>query len=251
MQALKAPLLILVAVVGCAPAFTTVPNDDWQAVAPARRATVDKAYDGHVAQLQQELRAANAAVAAAPKAHAMTPSVKPAAVVAPGDDWAVAMQRYEHDKTAARTQIDAASVAWQEAVVQYQRERIVWIERELDEARAQHELDRANTINRMLDESDVYETAGYRGQLAQFQTTRFEAEHRVDAARTALQRAAGQMTAAKETYATLVRTGPMAPTSQDDRLQLEAFAPTTRYERSRHHDAQYLTAPAQRHIATR
>ena len=245
---MRAPLLVLVAVVGCAPAFTAVPIDDWQAVGPARRAAVDNAYAAEVAQLQHALHDANAAIAAAPNPH--LPAAKVAAV-APGDEWADAMRRYEQDKTAARTQIDRTTTAWQQAVAHYHREQVTLITAQLAEVRARHELDRATLIDRSLEASDTYETAGYRGQLARFQTPRFAAENRVDAARVALLRAAGQMTAAKETYASLVRTGPLAPTSSDGSLQLAAFAPTTRYERSRHHEEHFLTAPTKPRIAGR
>src|SRR5580704_8611085 len=245
---MRAPLLVLVAVVGCAPAFTAVPNDDWQAVGPARRAAVDNAYAAEVAQLQHALHEANAAIAAAPSPRVTT--AKPAAI-APGDEWADAMRRYEQEKSAARAQIDHATAAWQQAAVKYHREQAALITAQLAEARARHELDRATMIDRSLEASDTYDTAGYRGQLAQFQTPRFAAEDRVDVARVALQRAAGQMTAAKETYASLVRTGPLAPTSSDGSLQLAAFTPTTRYERSRHHEEHFLTAPTKPRIAGR
>jgi len=245
---MRAPLLVLVAVVGCAPAFTAVPIDDWQAVGPARRAAVDNAYAAEVAQLQHALNDANAAIAAAPSPHVV--ATKPASI-APGDEWADAMRRYEQDKTAARTQIDRTTTAWQQAVAHYHREQVTLITAQLAEVRARHELDRATLIDRSLEASDTYETAGYRGQLARFQTPRFAAENRVDAARVALLRAAGQMTAAKETYASLVRTGPLAPTSSDGSLQLAAFAPTTRYERSRHHEEHFLTAPTKPRIAGR
>jgi hypothetical protein len=98
------------------------------------------------------------------------------------------------------------------------------------------------TIDHSLEASDTYETAGFRGQLASFQTPRFAAEHRVDAARAALQRAAIAMTSAKDSYASIVRVGPLAPTSRDNELELTAFAPTTRYERSRA-PQHFLTAP--------
>jgi hypothetical protein len=161
---------------------------------------------------------------------------------APGDDWAGAMQSFERDKATARAQIATTTLAWQRAEVQYQRERVIYVQRELDELRARHELDRAMTIDHSLDASDTYETAGYRGQLAAVQTPRFEAEHRVDTARAALQQSSVAMTQAKDSYAAIVRTGPLAPTSQDAAFELAAFTPTTRYERSRA-PQHYLTAP--------
>ena len=236
---------VLVALVGCAPAFTTVPTEDWQAVAPARRATVDNAYNTQLAQLQQELRTANAA--ATPKVHL---AVAKAAAIAPGDTWADAMKRYEHERTEAREQINTATFEWQQAALRYQRERAALIQREIDELRAQHELDRARAIDRSLDESETYDTAGYRGQLAAFQEPRFAAEHRVDAARVDLQRTAAKMTAAKETYASIVRSGPLAPTSGDDSMKLTAFAPTTRYEAARQ-PKHFLTEPSSPRIAGR
>jgi hypothetical protein len=238
---------VLVALVGCAPAFTTVPNDDWQALAPARRAAVDNAYNTQLAQLQHALSAANAAAAAVPKVRL---AVVKGTNVAPGDAWADAMKRYEHDRTQAREQIDTMTFEWQQAVIHYQLARVTLIDRQLDELRAQHELDRAMAIDRSLDVGDTYDTAGYRGQLAAFQDPRFAAEHRVDTARVELQRAAGKMTEAKETYASIVRGGPLAPTSADSSYRLAAFAPTTRYAASRQ-PKQYLTEPAARRIAGR
>jgi hypothetical protein len=246
---MRAPLLVLVAVVGCAPAFQTVPNGDWQAVAPARRAAVDSAYETQLARLQGELRQASAAVAAAPKPPTI-PAAAPA-TAAPGDSWASAMQSYERDKAAARTRIAAATLAWHDAVVQYQRERVVLIQRQLDELRAQHELDRATAIDKSLYVGETYETAGYRGQVAALQGPRFAAQARTDAAHARLLRAVGELTAAKDAYAAIVRTGPLAPTSSDTSLELAAFGPTTRYQRSRHHEEHYLTAPLPPRIAGR
>ena len=169
---------------------------------------------------------------------------------APGDAWADAMKRYDHDRVAAREQIDTTTFEWQQAVVHYQRERAALIEREIDELRARHELDRAKTIDHALPVGDTYDTAAYRGQLAAFQEPRFAAEHRVDAARIELQRASGKMTEAKETYASIVRTGPLAPTSSDDTLKLTAFSPTTRYAQARQ-PKHYLTEPTSPRIAGR
>jgi hypothetical protein len=236
-------LLVVIAFASaCAPAFQAVPNDDWQQIAPARRATIDHAYSTQLATLQHELAAANAALAAAPKPATAPVVTAMLAQPAPGDDWAGAMQSFERDKAAARAQIATTTLAWQQAAAQYQRERVGYVQREVDELRARHELDRAMTIDRTLDASDTYDTAGYRGQLAAMQTPRFEAEHRVDAARAALQRTSVAMMQAKGTYASIVRVGPLAPTSRDSELELASFAPQTRYEQSRapHH---FLTAP--------
>jgi hypothetical protein len=235
--------IVLVALVGCAPAFTTVPTEDWQGVAPAKRAAVDNAYNKQLADLQQELRVANAA--AMPKVHL---AAAKAQTVAPGDTWADAMKRYEHERTDAREQIDTATFEWQQAQVRYQHERVALIQREIEELRAAHELDRARTIDRSLVESETYDTAAYRGQLASFQKPRFAAEHRVDAARVELQRAAGKMTQAKETYASIVRSGPLAPTSGDDSLKLTTFTPTTRYAAARQ-PKHYLNDPSAPRIA--
>ena len=239
------PKLLLVVIAfasACAPVFQTVPNDDWQQIAPARRAAVDSAYTTQLARLQHELAAANAALAAAPKPAAAPVVTATLAQPAPGDEWASAMQSFERDKATARAQIATTTLAWQQAEVQYQRERVGYVQRELDELRARRELDRAMTIDHSLEASDTYDTAGYRGQLAALQTPRFEAEHRVDAARAALQRTAVAMTQAKDSYASIVRTGPLAPTSRDGELELAAFAPTTPYESSRA-PKHYLTAP--------
>jgi hypothetical protein len=236
-------LLVVIAFASaCAPVFSTVPTEDWQQIAPARRAAVDNAYTTQLARLQHELAAANAALAAAPK-----PAIAPVVTAtlaqpAPGDDWAGAMQSFERDKAASRAQIATTTLAWQQAEVRYQHERASYVQRELDELRARHELDRAMTIDHTLDASDTYDTAGYRGQLAALQTPRFEAEHRVDAARAALQRTSVAMMQAKDSYASIVRSGPLAPTSRDRELELAAFAPTTRYESSRA-PKHYLTAP--------
>ncbi|HEX4450551.1 MAG TPA: hypothetical protein VH143_06765 [Kofleriaceae bacterium] len=236
-------ILVLVAFVSaCAPAFSTVPNDDWQQIAPARRAAVDNAYATQLARLQHELAAANAALAVAPKPATAPVVTATLARPAPGDDWAGAMQSFERDKATARAQIATTTLAWQQAELQYQRERVMYVQRELDELRARHELDRAMTIDHSLEASDTYETAGYRGQLAAVQTPRFESEHRVDAARMALQRTSIAMVQAKDSYASIVRTGPLAPTSQDAALELTAFTPTTRYEKSKA-PQHYLTAP--------
>ncbi|HEY1546982.1 MAG TPA: hypothetical protein VGG28_04155 [Kofleriaceae bacterium] len=226
----------------CAPVFSTVPNDDWQQIAPARRAAIDSAYSTQLASLQHELAAANAALAAAPKPATAPVVTATLAQPAPGDDWAGAMQSFERDKAAGRAQIATTTLAWQQAEVQYQRERVGYVQRELDELRARHELDRAMTIDHTLEASDTYDTAGYRGQLAALQTPRFEAEHRVDAARTALQRTSVEMMQAKGTYASIVRTGPLAPTSRDSELELASFAPQTRYEQRRA-PQHFLTAP--------
>jgi hypothetical protein len=50
-------ILVLVAFASaCAPAFSTVPNEDWQQVAPARRAAVDNTYSTQLARRLQSHR---------------------------------------------------------------------------------------------------------------------------------------------------------------------------------------------------
>ena len=221
---MRATLLVLIIVGGCAPGFTSVSSDAWQTVPAAQRAAIDAAYQSQVAQARAELQAASAPVVA-PR----LPALQRATVaVAPGDDWAGAMRTFERTEADARTQIAAATAAVQRADAQYRAERVALATAQLVELRCAHELARARAVDHNLLGDDTYDTAGFRGQLARAQEPRYAAAARADVARAALQHATAGLAAAKETYAALVRRGPTAPTSSDTALRLTDWTPVAR-----------------------
>jgi hypothetical protein len=237
-------LIVLVVVSGCAPGFMSVSTQDWQTVPAAQRTAIDGAYQAQLAQTTAELAAAKTQVVAMPR---VSPAHKPIAV-APGDDWANAMRAYDHSEQDARTRIDTAALDVARLASRLRIERVALLTAKLAELRTVHELDRARAVDHNLLGDDTYDTAGYRGQLARAQTPRFAAEARTAAAQAALHRATAGLAAAKETYAALVRTGPLAPTSSDSALRLTAWTSTEHDDRWRRWHGRaapmrYLQAP--------
>ncbi len=187
----------------------------------AERASLDRAHDAKVAQTEGELYAIVLATAedrrmlALPAVH--HPDVTPAA---PGDSWAAAIEGQERRKAAAITQIDSATVAVRRADLAWRELRGEFLTAQLEVLRSERELERAKAIDHHLLGSDTYDTAGYRGQLAKAQAKWFALEPQVEAAATARGRTTGELAGAKEAYASLVRRGPLAPTSEDVALRL-------------------------------
>jgi len=206
--------LLVLGLTGCAAGFTTVPETEWQTVPARERATIDGAAQTEVARLQAELASATLAVTEARRALAIRPAahtIAPAA--APGDDWADAVRAHERDLVTARTQIDAATTAWLSARLAWHQHRVELVTAQLAVARCEHQLVRARAVDHHLLGTDTYDTAPFRGQIADAQTRWYAAETSTGEARVALDRASSNLAASKERYATLVRGGPTAPTS--------------------------------------
>ncbi len=242
--------LVALILTGCA-GFTSVPLADWQTVPAAERASLDRAHDAKVAETEGELYAIILATAddrrllALPAVH--RPDVAPAA---PGDSWAAAVAGHEQRKAEAIAQIDRATVAVRRADLAWRELRAELLTAQLEVLRSEREVERAKAIDHHLLGSDTYDSAEYRGQLAKAQARWFALEPQVEAARTGRVRTTGELAGAKETYASLVRTGPLAPTSDDVALRLpDVNTHSIHREGERQRlgepkaDAHYLTRP--------
>lgn len=212
--------LVALVLTGCA-GFTSVPLADWQTVPAAERAALDRAHDAKVAETEGELYAIILATAEDRRLLAL-PAVHRAdiAPAAPGDSWAAAIAGQEQRKAEAIAQIDSATVAVHRADLAWRELRAELLTEQLDVLRSEREVERAKAIDHHLLGTDTYDGAEYRGQLAKAQARWFAIEPQVEAALAVRGRTSGELAGAKETYASLVRSGPLAPTSEDVALRL-------------------------------
>jgi hypothetical protein len=111
------------------------------------------------------------------------------------------------------------------------------------------EVTRAKAVDRHRLGFDRYDAAEYRGQLAHTQESWYVAETRATAAREVLVNATAKLAAAKDAYASLVRTGPLAPTSDDSSMQLASWKDQPLRERTTWR--QRTTAPADHYLRLR
>jgi hypothetical protein len=213
-QHLRLSLLLLV---GCAAQIQTVPAADWNTVPAAQREKLDREYQADVAAAQTELRVTTAAVIearhtlAAARAAARKPGPAAALPDTLKDEWSMAVREHERSKRDAVIEVDTANIAWLTA-------NLAWRQLRLDTATAriallgyERELARAKAIDHFMLGTETYDSAVYRGQLAHAQERWYDASTHATAARDALAQASVRLTASKETYAKLMRTGPATP----------------------------------------
>jgi hypothetical protein len=221
-------IVLVLAFTGCASAPPIVPASDWQCVSPKARATMEHANAAELANVRGELAVAQAQMMKAQRV------VRPAAVAAPAHAmtvdaiWAPIVADQEHRKTEALARIRGANATWVAA-------RLTWSQRHLSAAtahvavvEAEIQLARASFIDRHLPQSDTYETAPFRAELARTQAPYYAALSDEAAASTALVDASAKVASAKEEYASLARTVPALPGSprlsiDSPKLQLAGF----------------------------
>lgn len=217
---MRAFLLVLVSVVGCAKPFMIVPDSEWKTVPASERTTMDRQHATDVARAQQEHDAARAALAAARKTVVTRVESPAPAAIAPGDEWAASMKQFETRKRYAMTEVATATADWQRARLAFYEQRVALASARLDVLSSTREMERARAVDHHRLGFDKYESAEFQGQLADTQQQWYAADQRAKAAREALTAATARVAAAKNSYAELVRIGPNAPTSDAHTLQL-------------------------------
>jgi hypothetical protein len=211
-----------------------VPDHEWKTVPGAERAQIEREHAAEVAKAEAERDAARVALTHARSAPAPRMAITAArsATVATGDEWATAVARFDQQKRAAITNVNAATVEWQRARLAFYARRAELAETNLAVLRSAYEVTRAKAVDHHRLGFDTYDTASYRGQLAHTQESWYAARSRATQAREELVNATARLTAAKDAYASLVRTGPTAPTSADDSLRLAGWNDRPLHERT-------------------
>jgi len=214
--------ILVVLFAGCTKSFLVVPDAQWVVVPPTQRATMEADHAAKLARLEQERAAASTALAEARRT-APKPAIVSTAAPAPGDRWAAAIRELEHSKQAALIDISQATAIWQRARIAYYQSRLEVATTAMAVEHCAYEVERARAIDRNLLGSDTYDSAPYRAQLSEAQRRWYAADQRAATIRDELTAAASAVTQTKDVYAKLVRNGPLAPTSADDRLRLAGF----------------------------
>jgi hypothetical protein len=216
-------VLLLVGAVGCATSHVLVPDNEWQTVPEAERARLDREHAAEIAKADAERTAARVALTKARAAAAPKPMQAAPATAATGDEWASAMAQYEASKRTAIASVNEATAAWQRARIAFYERRVELVDANAAVLDSAYEVTRAKAVDRHRLGFDTYDSADFRGQLASAQERWYVAETRATAAREALASATAKLAAAKDAYASLVRSGPNAPTSEDRSMQLASW----------------------------
>jgi hypothetical protein len=208
-----------------------VPEEDWQTLPAAKRASVDRENDAELAAARAELTAASAGVAGPQRTppEAGRPVARPPAPTRPdpdADEWERAIHDHEQTRVAAFTRIEAARTEWQRADAVWRERRLATAEARLAMIVRKRELVRAQVIDHSLPGADHYDVAPLRGQFSRAQQHWHLQATRSREARAALDRASAMLASAKEAYAQLMRGGPAQlaiapPDLGDERARLE------------------------------
>ncbi len=216
-------VLLVLGAVGCATSYVVVPDTEWKTVPLAERAQLDKEHAAEVARADAERDAARIALTKARAEAAPRLVVAAQVTAASGDEWATAMQAYDQQKRVAVATVNAATAEWQAARIAFHERRVELADANARVLASSFEVTRATAVDRHRLGFDTYDAAEFRGQLAQTQESWYQAETRATAARQALVAASAKLAAAKDAYASLVRGGPNAPTSDDRAMQLATW----------------------------
>lgn len=213
----RASLLVVMLVAGCAADSLIVADSDWQTVPAPQRAKLDRASKAEIDDARAEAKLAAKTLAEVEHAPPEPPAGSKLAAAAPvGSDnaaWSTELAAHDRARRDALAKIDAAQAAKRRAeLVWHQR----WVEAandRLEMALAQRELSRGQAVDRNLLGDDTYETAPLRGQFSKAQVRWYNAAGATAQARDVYERAARDLTEAKDAYAELMKNAPgVAPT---------------------------------------
>lgn len=205
------PLLLVIG--GCATTeLIHVPQSDWRLVPEKQRVEIDHQIDAELVTARAELHAAEVGLAAAKK---LPP---PAHHPVTGDP----------ERAAAAAQIDAMQAAWAKAYLAWNQQRVAAATARIAVISFERELVRAKAVDHSLPVGDTYDTAAYRGQLAEAQGSWYAAESGANQARAALENASAHIASAKEAYAQLMKhrqpDGSIGALERAKRMQLPDWA---------------------------
>lgn len=182
------PLLLVVG--GCATtAMIQVPQSDWRLVPEKQRVELDKQLDHELVLARAELHAAELGLAATKK---VPPPTKHPVT---GDP----------ERAAAAAQIDTLQAQHFKALVDWNRYRRDAASARIEVIGYERELARAKAVDHSLPVGESYDTAPYRGQLAEAQQRWYVSEGAANQAREQLESTGAHIASAKEAYAQLCR----------------------------------------------
>jgi len=208
-------------VAGCASEALVVSDSDWRQVPAAERDAVDRQLAADLASARAELAAATASLAELKRAQS-TPAATPAAPHAPtgakpavnGEEPATAPHAQDQASLRAKAQVDAAKATWQHADLTWRQLRVDAANARIATMGYQRELARAQAVDHNLPGTDHYDVAPVRGQFSHAQQHWHSVANAAWQARTAFEQASANLASAKETYAQLIRGGPLPPSAQ-------------------------------------
>lgn len=207
--------LVTLLFAGCASQLLVVPDSDWKIVPPAQRTELDRKHEAEVVAARAELKAATTGLAELQNAPPATPPPRPAppppeSAPEPDDaEWLAAVRRFEQATTTGLSRIETATLAQRKADLAWRQARVAVAQARVDMLDSSRELDRAKLIDRNLLGTDTYDSAPLRGQFSRAQKQWYAADSRARTARSALDQATATLNTAKESYAQLMRGGPL------------------------------------------
>jgi hypothetical protein len=227
-------LLIAAVAAGCASdgAMRRVEAAKWNAIPSDARAEVERKQEPAMAQALEEQRKATAQEQEAreamarpmPPAPAATPAIS--AVAPTGDaerdlaaakaeaDYQAALKEHDTALARARSKVDARKRAWQEANLHYRALAADAAALQVEKARAEYELAKAQSVSDHARGDQPYDVDGYRGQFARREKLWWEARDKASEARALHDRRLTELTAAKLEYAAVRRDAPTPPAVQ-------------------------------------
>lgn len=211
-------VLLLTCSIGCANSLVQVPDREWKTVPQAERAQIDHDHSVQVEKVKADRDAARLALRTVLVAKAPT-----ALAADSGDASATALPDDAQSRYNVLAEVRAATLAWQRARIAYFERRIDAADAHLAVLGCAREVARAKAVDRHRLGFDTYDSAEYRGQLAQTQERWYAAMMRAATAREALVNATLKLAAAKEAYATLVRVGAVASSPEPRSTQVAGW----------------------------
>jgi hypothetical protein len=228
--------LLVLWIAGCATERLLVPEEDWQTVPAAQRASIDRRHAADLAAARAELTSATTELAAFRRAHPGPLAPPPSGGVAPrpapaGDGWDNAVRDHEQARRAAFARVETDKATWLRTDLAWRELRAETASARLELVICEREIVRARTIDHNLLGTESYDSAPVRGQFSRAQQRWYGLANRAGQARDAFERASRSLASSKEEYAQLMRNGPAQLRSQpayaDDRparLELTAWA---------------------------
>lgn len=166
-----------------------VPQSDWRLVPEKQRVELDKQHDHELVVARAELHSAELGLAAANKVP--PPTKHPVA----GDP----------ERAAAAAQIDTLQAQYVKSLHAWSEHRRAAASARIQVIGYERELTRAKAVDHSLPVGETYDTAPYRGQLADAQQRWYESESAANQAREQLESTGAHIASAKEAYAQLCK----------------------------------------------